>query len=341
MPTNNYEKYIGYSYEELNYKKEMVRDSITGIDVERLVKRTPEEKKAYKSQKELEFNDIVATWERLGIKRCAWEREFDEKRFNKIYLKLIDNELEQISNANPRLDIENRMVNVIDNINNKYHISSALGFYSVKDNDYISPDKIFKGMSKNNIEDMFYQKISIETAEELARNRLSNSTTAKEGFALIQELQKTHNSRSIFFKIFHPFKNADERRLIGEMKNEVMQKFNISREDLNAGLRQEIDKLSLNTSSLYKVDDFVNSYCIEKSGKLYSQREIDMDEQTVDRRAEDDFVETQMAYDQILNENVRESIVVDEANGREEMERSEEQSIEDPNIIRVPNNNKF
>lgn len=340
--TNNYEKYIGYDREELKYKKETVIDSVSGNEVEKLVERTPEELENYKMQKESEFDNITATWTRLGIKKCCKQKEFDEKKFSKIYLKLINERLNEISSGNQAGDIESDMLKSIEDVEQKYHIGSAFKYYDVKDNIYLTPLKIFKGASKSSLEKMFYSRISTEKADEIARNRLQNATSLKDGVALIQELQKTHNSRSFFFKVFHPFKNSNESRLIREMKNSVMQKFSVSAQRLERSLSQEVDKSSLKTTNSYKVDEFINYYCKEKSGKNYSQSEIDVDRQNVSRRADDEFVESQNELNKIINEEAqREPIVVDDARENDGAEHSSEPVREDPIIINVPNNDKF
>lgn len=339
MAVNNYEKYVGYSYNELNYKKEIVIDDVTGNEVEKLIKRTPEEIEAYKQQKELEFKDMIATWERLGVKKCAWEREFDAKGFNKICLNLIENRFEELKNVNPQVDIESRMLNALEDVDKKYNLTVALNFYSVNSYGRLGLDKLFNGMSKSQMENMFYRNISIDTANELARDRLEKATTLKEGIAAVQEFQKTHDKRSIFFKIFHPFKNANENRFINEVKAELMQKFNISSTQLENKLRTEIDRSTLKSADLYKIDNFVKYYCAENAGRIYSQNKIDLDRQDVSRRAEDDFIESQMELDRVLKEDVRESIIVDDAKDKDEMERSAESIVEDPKIIKVPNNN--
>lgn len=287
MAVDKYEKYVGYKTEELNYKNEVVVDKVSGNEVEKRVKRTPEEIEEYKRQKNVEFDGMVATWERLGIKSCAWERAFDGKKFDKIYINLIKNRLNELSNNNQGLDIESNMVNAVNDVYKKYNIGPALKFYSVTDDGYTSTSRIFNGVRKSEIEKMFYKNISMEKAGMLARNRLSKATTLNEGVALLQELQKTHNSRSFFSKLFHPFKNAEENRLIREMKSNVMQKFNVSENKLNSKLKTQINTSNLKTANLYKINEFVDMYSHETSGKLYSQNVIDNDRSNAERRADD------------------------------------------------------
>lgn len=340
MANYQYEKYIGYNQHELKYKKEITVDNATGNQVEKYVERTPEEVVEYKQQKELEFNDIKRTWERLGIKKCAWERAFDAKGFKNIYLKLVDRRLNELSSNNQVGDIETTLLNSVEDVYKQYHIGSALEFYGVKDEGHTSTSTLFKGLSKSKLEKMFYSKMTTETAGALARDRLSKSTTTEEGLAVIQELQRVHNSRSIFYKIFHPIMNANENNLINEIKSEVMHKFNISQERLDRRLKREVDTSKLNTSNLYKINYFIDMHCKEKAGHIYSQEVIDRDRQDVTRRAEDDFVDAQAELNRMIDEEVREPIMVDEANNNVEVERNSEPVREDPNIIKVPNNNK-
>lgn len=339
--TDRYEKFIGFDQVELKFKKERGINKLSGNEEEILVKRTPEEIEAYKQRKEQEFDGIVETWRRLGIEKCALRKEFDQKKFNKIYLKLVADRLDEISELNNSGDVETNILNSLKDVDKKYKIGSALRYYSVKEDGQLDPYKIFKGKSRADIEKLFYRKMSMQTASNLARNRLTNAKTLKEGIATLQELQKTHDSRSIFFKIFHPFKNAEENRIIREMKTEVMNKFKISKQELDNKLGRKIDKLSLKNGQ-YKLDDFIRTYCKEDSGKLYSQRKIDGDSQDVAERAENDFVESQMELDRILKDEVREPIVVDDAKNKDEAERSRESVVaEDPLIIKVPKNDKF
>lgn len=344
--SDRYEKYIGFDQNELRYKLDRVIDKYSGNEVEKLVKRTPEEIEEYKRQKEAEFDNIVETWNRLGINKCLSNKGFKEDKFSKIYLKLIDNRLKELSNTNQTEDIETNLIKSIEDVNKKYNLKPALNYFSVRDNDhYLSTNRIFKDIRKSEIEKMFYRRISLEGAERLARNRLSKAESLNEGIATIQELQKTHNNRSIFFKIFHPIKNANENRLIKEIKTEVMQKFNITNEKLESKLKKEVNVSNLKTANLYKVNGFVDYYSYEKSGKIYSQQKINNDREDVAKRAEDDFIDTQMEYDKILSneseKNVRESIIVEDAKNNEEIEISSEQVIDDPIIIKVPNNDKL
>lgn len=340
MASNRYEKIIGYNKQELKYKKEMVVDSVSGKNEVKLVERTPEEIEEYKRQKEQEFDGILNTWENLGIRRCSTKDGFDEKRFGGIYRKLVNERLKELSNSHQTKDIESSLLQSIDDVDKKYHLEASLGYYLIKNDDYTSTNRLFKNLSKAELEKMFYQKISVEGASELARDRLSQSTTLNEGVAAIQELQKTHANRSFFFKIFHPFKNADENNLIREMKAEVKQKYGITDSALNRKLAREIDKSTLGTAELYKLDEFINNHCYEKSGKLYSEGVINADRQSVAERADNDFLETQRAFDRILENNARESIVVEDAREVNNVERSSEVVREDPNIIKVPNNDK-
>lgn len=340
MANYQYEKYVGYNQHELKYKKEITVDN-TGNQVEKYVERTPEEVLEYKQQKELEFNNIKTNWERLGIKKCAWERAFDQKGFRKIYLKLVDRRLSELSCNNPTGDIETGLLNSIKDVYEKYHIGAAFKFYSVKDEGYTSTSTLFNGLSKSKIEKMFYSKMTTQTAGALARNRLAKSSTIEEGLAAIQELQRTHNSRSIFYKIFHPIMNANENNLIKEIKSEVMHKFNISKERLDRCLKKEIDTSKLSTSNLYKLSYFVDMHCKEKAGRIYSQEVMDRDRKDVARRAEDDFVDAQAELNRLIDNEVREPIMVDEANNNVEAERIVEPVREDPIIINVPNNDKF
>lgn len=339
MKGSRYEKYVGFKQNELKYKKEMAIDEVSGNQVEKLVERTPEEIDAYITQKELEFDGMLATWNRLGIKKCATQKVFDEKNFNKIYLKLVDNRLKELSNSNPDGNIENKMLKSIDDVDKKYNLGVALRYFNVDYTYHQNPSKIFKGLNRTDIEKMFYKRITTEKADELARERLQKSTTKTEGVALIQELQKTHQNRSIFFKLFHPFKNSAENRLISEMKNLVMQKFNMQRNELDAKLTRNIDKSKLGTAKLYKVDEFVDNYCKENSGKIYSQNQINIDRQNVEQRAEDDFIDSQRELSRLISEEEREPIVVEDALNMDNQEHSQEQIVEDPKIIRVPNNN--
>lgn len=341
MATYQYEKYVGYDRHELKYKKVVTIDNVTGNESEIYEERTLDEVIAYKQQKESEFNDMKATWERLGIKKCAWERVFDDKKFNKIYLNLIDGRLKELAESNQTGDIETNMLNSIDDVYKKYNIGAAFKYYSVKDPDYASPSKLFKGLSKSKIEKLFYSKMTTEAAGISARNKLAKSSTIEEGVAVIQQLKRIHDSRSIFYKIFHPVKNAAENNLIKEIKAEVMQKFNISAERLNDCLKVEIDVSKLQTANLYKIDDFVNTYCKENAGKLYSQRIIDEDRQDVADRADAEFVDAQTELDKINSNEMRESIVVDDAKNNDEVERDSQPVREDPLIIKVPNNDKF
>lgn len=341
MAVYQYEKYVGYDRHELKYKKEVTVDSVTGNERETYVERTPEEVEAYKQQKEAEFNRMKETWERLGIKKCAWEREFDSKKFQKIYLNLVDRRLREIAESDRAGDAEADMVNCVEDVYKKYDIGAAFKFYSVQDEDYASKRKVFHGLSRSKLEKMFYSKMTTETAGAMARNKLSAASEIEEGVAVIQELQKIHNSRSVFYKIFHPMKNSAENRLIKEMKTEVMHKFNVSKEQLDRDLKIKIDTSKLSTSGLYKIDDLVSSYCKENSGKLYSQRIIDADRQNVADRADDEVAKAQSDLDGMINEELRESIVVGEAKDDEKAERNAEPVREDPNIIVVPNNDKL
>lgn len=336
MKGSRYDKYIGFNKDELKYKREMVIDEVSGNEVEKLVERTPEEVDAYITQKELEFDGILATWNRLGITKCATREVFDEKGFNKIYLKLVDNRLKELSNTNNAGNIEDKMLKSIDDVDKKYHLGVALRYFNIDYTYHQNPSRIFYGVNRADMEKMFYKRITTEKAEDLARERLQKATSKNEGVALIQELQKTHQNRSIFFKIFHPFKNSAENRLISEMKTQVMQKFNMQKNELDAKLRRNIDKSKLGTSNLYKVNDFVENYCKENSGKLYSQNQIDIDRQNVEQRAEDDFIDSQRELNRMMEEQ-REPIVVEDALNNSNQERSQEQIVEDPNIIKVPN----
>lgn len=339
MHTNRYEKYVGYNKSELKYKKEMVKDEVSGNMVEKLVERTPEEVEAYIIQKESEFDKMVETWERLGIDKCALRKNFNDEKFANIILKLAKNRLEEIKNMNQNENVEQDLLNSFDDVDKKYNISSAFKYYNV-DNFYLTSYKLFKDAKKSDMEKMFYKNISTESAEMLARNRFEKATTINEGVALIQELQKTHDNRSFFFKVFHPFKNHAENVLIREMKENVMQKFNISNKKLERKLETEIDTSSLKSSELYKINDFVNTYCLEKSGKIYSQKAIDEDRQSVDERADDDFVKSQNDLNKIVEAESREPIVIDDAK-KEEDGRVSEPVKEDPLIIKVPNNDGF
>lgn len=336
-----YEKYIGYDRNELKYKKTVVTDSVTGNETVSYVERTPEEVEAYKQQKEAEFNDLKTTWERTGIKKCAWERAFDDKKFKKIYLKLVDNRLKELTENNRAENIEAAMVNSTDYVFEKYKIGAAFNFYSVKEQDYSITAKVLNGLSRSKLEKMFYSKITPEAAGALARERLSKSTTLEENVAAIQELQRTHNSRSVFYKIFHPVLNAGENNLIKQMKTETMQKFNISKERLDRRLAKKIDKSTLLSANLYKIGDLIDTYCKENSGKLHSQRVIDSDRQNVADRADDDFIKAQAELNRIVNEETREQIVVGEAANNNEAVENSEPVREDPNIIKVPNNDKI
>lgn len=340
MLSNRYERYVGFDQNELKYVKKMVVDEASGKEVEKLVKRTPQEVEEYKRQKEAEFDEMIATWERLGITKCVFQKTFDDKGFNKICLKLIKARLNELGNSNQTENIETDMLNSIGYVNKKYNINTALRYYGVEGKN-MDTSLIFKGLNRSAIEKMFYRNISTETAGVLATNRLSQATTLNEGLALIQELQRTHNNRSFFFKLFHPFKNAEENRLIRRVQAEVMQKFNISKARLDSKLRREVNKSTLATSNMYKLDSFANEYCHENSGKLYSQHQIDVDTKNVSERAEDDFVESQRELEGMIEAENREQIVVDDARVDDEVERVSEPVKEDPKIINVPKNDNF
>lgn len=340
MASNRYEKYIGYDQDELKYKKEMVEDEVSGNVQEKRVKRTDREIEEYKAQKELEFDAIERNWIRLGLDKCSLRENFAEKKFNSICLKLVSNRLNELANANQTESIEENLLKSIEDVNNKYHTSSALNYYNVKDKTHILVGNVFKNMNKKDLEKIFYKRLSVEVAGTLAKNRFSASTTLKEALASIQELQKTHNNRSFIFKLFHPIKNAEENRNIREMKDEVMRKFNVSKIVLENKLRVEIDKSTLKTFNLYKLDEFINENCYEKSGKLYSQKIIDDDNEDLVFRAENDFVQSQNDLNNLVDEQEREPIIVDDAKENKEMERSKEAVRDDSIIIKVPNNNK-
>lgn len=340
MASNRYEKYIGYDQNELKYKKEMVVDEGSGNAQEKRVKRTDREIEEYKAQKELEFDAIERNWVRLGLDKCSLRENFAEKKFNSICLKLVSNRLNELANANQTENIEENLLKSIEDVDNKYHISKALNYYNVKDKTHILVGNVFKNMNKKDLEKIFYKRLSVETAGALARSRFSASTTLKEALASIQELQKTHNNRSFIFKLFHRLKNAEENRNIREMKDAVMKKFNISKIVLENKLRVEIDKSTLKTLNLYKLDEFINRNCYEKSGKLYSQKVIDDDDQDPVFRAENDFVQSQNDLNNLVDEQEREPIIVDDAKENKEMEYSKEAVKDDSIIIKVPNNNK-
>lgn len=340
MAVYRYEKYVGYNKKELKYKKQTVVDEVSGKETVKLVERTPAEVEEYKAQKELEFDAMEANWQRLKIRNLVTSKGFDQEKFNKMYLKLIDNRLSEIVQENNSEDLETRMVNSIQDVDDKYNLRVAFEFYGIKEDGQFDTSKIFKGLKRANIENMFYRKISVEKAEEMARNRMSSANTLSEGVSAIQELLRTHNSRSIFFKIFHPFKNAQENRLIRELKDTAIQKFNISHNKLENRLNKRIDKTGIKGANPYKLDDFVSKYCLEEAGKLYSQKIIDEDRQDVAERAEDDFIDAQMSLERMtINEEPQEKrdpIVVEDAKSQDEIKQNFEPVVNDSIVIKVP-----
>lgn len=340
MARNMYERFVGYDKQELKYKKVMVKNEVTGLEEEKFVERTSQEVEEYKQQKENEFDNMVATWERLGIKKYATKKVFDEKNFFKLCKKLVQNRLNDLSNENQLQNVESAFANIIDDVDQKYHINVALNYYRKEVAGSFCPSKVFKNVTKSEMDKMFYRNISTNKASELATTRLQKATTIKEGVALIQELQRTHNSRSFFFKLFHPFKNAEENRAIKNMKTEVMQKFSISKTDLENKLSKKVDVTKLKTASLYKINEFINNNCYENSGEVYSQKQIDLDRTNVSLRADEEFIDAQIQLDSMADE-MREPIVVEDAKQQDDVELSEQQEREDPNIIKVPKNDKF
>lgn len=98
-----------------------------------------------------------------------------------------------------------------------------------------------ENITRDKLEDIYRKKLSTEKACSLARQRFE-SAKFKDQIGAIKELQKTHETRSFFWKLRHPIYNSMEKSLISELNTKMVTEKGYSAEDM-ARIKNEFKTL--------------------------------------------------------------------------------------------------
>lgn len=236
--------------------------------------------------------------------------QFDRKKFNKIVTGLLKDRLDEIYNQtrkNPQADmqIEDKLAQAIQDIDQKYNISGAIRQYSVNpeastDLD-LSPTMLFAEKSEQELNKMFYRNIPAREACELARTRIESAKSKYDGVAqefsnnpeamqreqagyirgairAYSDLEKIHNNRSIFFRLFNYSKFSGEKHNLDFFKRNIMEQFNINNRQFDATLK-DINKspISSEMAEQFKITGMIKQSIQNNPNKAreYAEQQID------------------------------------------------------------------
>lgn len=235
--------------------------------------------------------------------------QFDRKKFNKIVTGLLQDRLDEIYNQtrkNPEVDmqIEDKLAQAIKDIDAKYNISGAIRQYSVNPNAStdidLSPTMLFAEKSETELNKMFYRNIPAREACELARTRIESAKFKYDGAAIgnnkktmqqeqagyirgairaYSDLEKIHNNRSTFFKLFHYPTFSGEKHNLDFFKRSIMEQFNINDKQFDATLK-DINKSPISSEM---AEQFKVTGMIKESVQNNPHRAREYAEQQIDR----------------------------------------------------------
>lgn len=293
-----------------------------------------------------ENRDELRTWRKLGLDSCWKEKtykntithktfvkgtngkrvdrsktnketvekkvvQFDRKKFNKIVTGLVQDRLEEIYNQTRKnqevdMQIEDKLAQAINDVNEKYNISGAIRQFSLDANESadfdLSPAQLFAEKTEKQLNKMFYRNMPAREACELARTRIERAkfkydcVADESGYSkkaiqreqaehirgaisAYSDLEKIHNTRSTFFKLFHYPTFSGEKHNLDFFKRSIMQNFNINEKQFDATLK-DINSTSISSTM---ADQLKVTGIIKESVRNNPNRAREYAEQKIDR----------------------------------------------------------